>query len=236
MQFKAFILLAATAVMAATNEPCIGAGGKPGVCISTSACSAAGGTTVNGRCPADPAGIKCCTKPSCKNGSAGNCRWQSDCAGTTVAGQCPGPAQMKCCSSAAAGFGGYKAPSIPKAGACKKTAVDGAKKVVAKFPGRVREIGCVRNCACPGTSDHCCGKAIDFMCSDAGGVPTMSGREIAEWVMNNHKSLNVKYVIWGQKIWHPAQDKVKAWTSWRNMEDRHSITQNHWDHVHVSFN
>lgn len=57
-------------------------------------------------------------------------------------------------------------------GACKKVAVDGAKKVVAQFPGRVREIGCVRDCACGSnpSSDHCCGKATDLMCSDAGGV------------------------------------------------------------------
>lgn len=37
-------------------------------------------------------------------------------------------------------------------------------------PGDVRQIYCTRDCACPGTSDHCCGLAIDFMCSSAGGV------------------------------------------------------------------
>jgi hypothetical protein len=56
----------------------------------------------------------------------------------------------------------------------------------------------------------------------------MSGRQIAEWVMNNRGTLNLKYVIWGQKIWNPSVDSVKAWTSWRNMEDRGDITQNHW--------
>ena len=56
----------------------------------------------------------------------------------------------------------------------------------------------------------------------------MSGREIAEWVMKNRSSLNLKYVIWGQKIWHPNVDKEKPWTSWRTMEDRNSVTQNHW--------
>lgn len=55
----------------------------------------------------------------------------------------------------------------------------------------------------------------------------MSGREIAEWVMNNRASLNLKYVIWGQRIWNPS-DGVKPWTSWRTMEDRGDITQNHW--------
>ncbi|KAK4150199.1 peptidase M24, structural domain-containing protein [Chaetomidium leptoderma] len=207
--------------------PCIGSGGRAGVCLSSSACTAGGGVTVTGRCPADPAGIKCCTKASCANTSAGNCRWKSDCAGSSVSNKCPGPSQMMCCSSSATGFGGYKAPSIPAVGGCKSVAVSGAKKVVAAFPGHVREIGCTRGCACPGTSDHCCGKAVDFMCSDGGGVPTMSGRQIAEWVMNNRGTLNLKYVIWGQKIWNPSVDGVKAWTSWRDMEDRKSITQNH---------
>jgi len=64
----------------------------------------------------------------------------------------------------------------------------------------------------------------------------MSGREIAEWVMNRASAQNVRYIIWGQKIWNPSQDGVRSWTSWRTMEDRNSITQNHWDHVHVSYN
>jgi hypothetical protein len=59
-------------------------------------------------------------------------------------------------------------------------------------------------------------------------VPTSSGRQIAEWVMNNRGTLNLKYVIWGQRIWSPSVDGVKAWTSWRVMEDRGDITQNHW--------
>ncbi|CAG8663655.1 13361_t:CDS:2, partial [Acaulospora colombiana] len=91
------------------------------------------------------------------------------------------------------------------------------------------------------------------MCSKAGGVKTTSGKAIAEWIMLNRKALNLKYVIWGQKIWNPSRDSVKSWSKWRPMEDRGSITQNHWyasfslltseleltryrDHVHVSFN
>ncbi|KAF7507819.1 hypothetical protein GJ744_010120 [Endocarpon pusillum] len=74
------------------------------------------------------------------------------------------------------------------------------------------------------------------MCSSAGGVRTDIGEPIAEWVMKNRASLGLKYVIWGQKIWNPSQDSVKPWSQWRGMEDRGSITANHWDHVHVSFN
>ncbi|KAM7213791.1 D-alanyl-D-alanine carboxypeptidase [Rhypophila decipiens] len=227
-------LAAATVAIAAVNEPCYGSGGRAGVCMTTSKCSADGGTTINGACPSDPDNVKCCTKASCNSG--GNCRWKSDCAGTAASGFCPGPSQFKCCSSSATGFGGYSAPRIPSVGSCKKVAVDGAKKIVAAWPGRVREIGCVRDCSCSsGNSDHCCGKATDMMCSDGGGVPTVSGKQIAEWVMNNRGALNLKYVIWGQRIWDARSDSVKGWDKWKKMEDRGDVTANHWDHVHVSY-
>ena len=142
-----------------------------GVCVKTTACSSSGGTTSNNGCPSDPADVKCCAKPRC-GASGSNCRWSSDCGGTSTTGQCPGPNAFKCCQSTASGFGGYPAPNTLVVGACKQVAVDGAKKIVAQFPGRVREIGCVRDCACGSnpSSDHCCGKATDMMCSDAGGV------------------------------------------------------------------
>ncbi|KAF2257897.1 hypothetical protein CC78DRAFT_563255 [Lojkania enalia] len=230
-------VLASHFANAALNEPCYGTNGVAGVCVSTASCSSSGGVSISGACPSDPADVKCCSKPSC-GASPGNCRWTSDCAASSLSNLCPGPSGFKCCQSSAQGFGGYSAPTIPAVGGCKQVSVDGAKKVVAAFPGRVREIGCTRACACNAnpTSDHCCGKAVDLMCSDAGGTPTISGRQIAEWVMNNRGSLNLKYVIWGQRIWNPSIDGVKSWTSWRGMEDRGDVTQNHWDHVHISFN
>jgi hypothetical protein len=214
--------------------------------VTTSSCSSIGGVTITGACPTDPDNVKCCSKTSC--GSGGNCRWNSDCAGTRASNLCPGPGSFQCCSSSAQGFGGYSSPTIPAVGACKQKAVNGAKAIVAAFPGWIREIGCIRNCACPGDSDHCCGLATDMMCSDAGGVSdspsgvtkrdprlltlgqsaTLSGREIAEWVMNHRSSLDLKYVIWGQRIWNPSRDAVGPWTGWRGMEDRGDITANHW--------
>lgn len=50
--------------------------------------------------------------------------------------------------------------------------------------------------------------------------------------MNNRATLNLKYVIWGQKIWNPSQDSVMPWSQWRDMEDRGSITANHWFVLH----
>ncbi|KAH8723417.1 hypothetical protein GQ44DRAFT_803880 [Phaeosphaeriaceae sp. PMI808] len=234
--FKSLLLslLALQGVKAALNEPCYGSDGVAGVCVKTSTCSAEGGTTINNACPSDPADVKCCSKPKC-GASPGNCRWTSDCPGSSLSNQCPGPGSFKCCQKTGTGWGNYATPGFPSTSSgCKQVAIDGAKWVVAKFPGRVKSIGCFRpDCDC-GKSDHCCGRAIDFMCSDAGGSATLSGREIAEWVMRNRSGHNVKYIIWGQRIWESG-DTVEAWTGWKPMEDRNSITANHWDHVHVSF-
>lgn len=73
--------------------------------------------------------------------------------------------------------------------------------------------------------DHGKGLALDVM------VPVSSalGDSIANWTIANSGDLNIKYVIWKQKIWMPGR-------SWKGMEDRGSTTQNHFDHVHISFN
>lgn len=75
--------------------------------------------------------------------------------------------------------------------------------------------------------DHGKGLAIDVM------VPVSSelGDQIAQEAINNMGSSNISYVIWKQRIYGP-------WTNgqWQPMEDRGSITQNHFDHVHISFN
>ncbi|KAF2429691.1 hypothetical protein EJ08DRAFT_272508 [Tothia fuscella] len=240
---------------ASLNGPCTGYGGAPGVCISTTDCTADGGRHILNACPGLPDNIRCCTKTSC--GSGGNCRFTNTCAsGNTISNQCPGPADFKCClPGTSPNPGGFPAPHIPAVGACKAPAVNGAQKVVAALPGKVREIFCTRDCACPGTSEHCCGMAIDFMCTSAGGTRnaagTANGLAIRDWVKANAASLNVLYIIWGQQIWSPA----RASEGWRNMADRGSITANHWyvvapltflnnadltrpkfrDHVHVSY-
>jgi hypothetical protein len=46
--------------------------------------------------------------------------------------------------------------------------------------------------------------------------------------MNRHEALDVKYVIWGQKIWIASGNRRKPWTQWKPMEDRGSDTANHW--------
>ena len=74
----------------------------------------------------------------------------------------------------------------------------------------------------PNAGEHSTGEAIDFMISSRG-----QGDAIAAFVQANVGAYDVKYVIWRQRYWAPGK-------SWRMMEDRGSITANHYDHVHVS--
>ena len=77
----------------------------------------------------------------------------------------------------------------------------------------------------PGDSDeHGEGRAIDIMIT--GSV----GDEIAAWVRQNYKALGVSEVIWQQRIWTVQRSSE----GWRPMEDRGSVTANHFDHVHVT--
>ncbi len=163
---------------AVVDGPCTGSGGAPGVCVATAKCSAGGGESISDACPGTPNDIQCCTKAACGNG--GNCRWKSECTGDTLVGQCPGPADFACCVPKGPGGGeepppssdgNYPPPSLPPVGACKATAVDGARKIIEGNPGATREVFCIRDCACNSeNSDHCCGMATDMMCSSAGGV------------------------------------------------------------------
>lgn len=80
----------------------------------------------------------------------------------------------------------------------------------------------------PGGGDHSAGLALDVM---VGGNKTLGDR-VARWSQANAKALNIKYVIWYQRIWFPG----KSMTEWRTMGDRGGATANHIDHVHLSFN
>ncbi|SNT29136.1 hypothetical protein SAMN05443665_102276 [Actinomadura meyerae] len=91
-------------------------------------------------------------------------------------------------------------------------------------------IGCSR----PGDpQDHGSGTACDFMESTGGKMPSASaqahGDSVAQYVIDNASRLGIKYVIWKQRIYD-----MRSSGGWRAMEDRGSITQNHFDHVHVS--
>lgn len=92
----------------------------------------------------------------------------------------------------------------------------------------------VIGCARPGDpQDHGTGNASDFMLSSGGRMPTEEWMAVGDRTVNyliaNYQRLGIKYIIWRQHIWNERVCKC-----WRLMEDRGSITQNHFDHVHVS--
>ncbi|KAL8704489.1 MAG: hypothetical protein Q9201_002364 [Fulgogasparrea decipioides] len=99
----ALLALTAGTAFAAINGKC-SVNGVAGVCLHTADCKAGSGTSTAGFCPDDPDDVRCCTKSSC--GSGGNCRWTSSCSGTTLAGQCPGPTDFKCCVPSGGGGSG----------------------------------------------------------------------------------------------------------------------------------
>ncbi|MGI5414819.1 hypothetical protein [Actinomadura luteofluorescens] len=91
-------------------------------------------------------------------------------------------------------------------------------------------IGCHRSTGDP--QDHGEGRACDFMESTGGRAPSAGaqrhGDEVARYAVANARRLGISYVIWRQHIWNVRGG------GWRPMEDRGSITQNHYDHVHIS--
>ena len=85
----------------------------------------------------------------------------------------------------------------------------------------------------PGDSgDHGKGLAIDFM------VPVSSalGDQIAEYAIQNMASRGINYIIWKQRFYAPYDSKYGPAYTWNPMPDRGSVTENHYDHVHVSMN
>ncbi|MEY9214965.1 hypothetical protein NI17_017215 [Thermobifida halotolerans] len=108
-----------------------------------------------------------------------------------------------------------------------------------------------RGCYRPGPPDHGTGQACDFMTNVDRSAGTAEqnalGFELSRWLMRNHEQIGVKYLIWHQRIWNPnpgfedplcvdeTTPESFARSCWRQMENRGSNTENHYDHVHVSF-
>lgn len=85
----------------------------------------------------------------------------------------------------------------------------------------------------PGDSgDHGKGLAIDFMVSENSEL----GDKIAEYAIQNMASRGISYIIWKQRFYAPFDSKYGPANTWNPMPDRGSVTENHYDHVHVSMN
>ncbi len=85
----------------------------------------------------------------------------------------------------------------------------------------------------PGDSgDHGKGLAIDFMVPESSEL----GEKIAEYAIQNMASRGISYIIWKQRFYAPFDSKYGPANTWNPMPDRGSVTENHYDHVHVSMN
>ncbi|CYV16734.1 LysM peptidoglycan-binding domain-containing protein [Streptococcus suis] len=85
----------------------------------------------------------------------------------------------------------------------------------------------------PGDSgDHGKGLAIDFMVPESSAL----GDQVAAYAVANLASKNINYIIWKQRFYAPYDSIYGQAYTWNLMPDRGSVTENHYDHVHVSFN
>ena len=80
--------------------------------------------------------------------------------------------------------------------------------------------------------DHGKGRAVDVM------VPVGSevGKQVAQYAVDNIANAGISYVIYRQHFYAPVDNIYGPANTWNQMPDRGSITENHYDHVHVSFN
>ena len=85
----------------------------------------------------------------------------------------------------------------------------------------------------PGDSgDHGKGLAADFIV----GENTELGNRVAADVTSNMTERGISYVIWQQQFYAPFESIYGPANTWNQMPDRGSVTENHYDHVHVSMN
>ena len=74
--------------------------------------------------------------------------------------------------------------------------------------------------------DPSMGRAVDIRPTSAA-----NGTRLANWLMANTGPLGIQYIVWSAQIYNTA----RASDGVRYLADRGSVTQNHQNHVHVSF-
>lgn len=74
--------------------------------------------------------------------------------------------------------------------------------------------------------EHFDGRAVDFMTYE----DRVLGQAIADYARANAAALNIRTVIYAQRIWTTE----RAGEGWRPMSNRGSVTANHFDHPHIS--
>ena len=131
----------------------------------------------------------------------------------------------------------YSAPAAPDyAGiAAAKSENAGLKPQTAAFKEEIANLFGITSFSGyrPGDSgDHGKGLAIDFMVPESSEL----GDKIAEYAIQNMASRGISYIIWKQCFYAPFDSKYGPANTWNPMPDRGSVTENHYDHVHVSMN
>lgn len=79
--------------------------------------------------------------------------------------------------------------------------------------------------------DHGRGRAVDYMVYNNEKL----GDDLVEFLVEHIDDLDIDYIIWKQRLYASRRHKYGVANTWGAMEDRGSITANHYDHVHVSF-
>ncbi len=115
---------------------------------------------------------------------------------------------------------------LPKAEGIKPHVEDFRQIIYKKFG--INDIGGYR----PGDpQDHGQGLALDVMVPDGSKL----GDDVAQFAIDNMEAAGITYVIWKQRFYMGVDNKYGAANTWNKMEDRGSKTENHFDHVHISF-
>lgn len=78
---------------------------------------------------------------------------------------------------------------------------------------------------------HSSGLALDFMIP----VGDPKGDEMAQYLADNFEELGTYYIIYEQKYYMNRANIYGPANRWNLMDDRGSLTANHFDHIHVSF-
>ena len=79
--------------------------------------------------------------------------------------------------------------------------------------------------------DHGKGLAVDVMVPESSAI----GDQVAQYAIDHIQENGISYIIWKQRFYAPVDNIYGPANTWNEMPDRGSVTENHYDHVHVSF-
>lgn len=115
---------------------------------------------------------------------------------------------------------------LPKAEGIKPHVEEFRQVIYKKFG--INDIGGYR----PGDpQDHGQGLALDVMVPESSQL----GNDVAQFAIDNMEPAGITYIIWKQRFYMGVENIYGPANTWNKMPDRGSKTENHYDHVHISF-